>query len=310
MPGKIMYCAVPTRLQHLREPIRRAARELGYAPVIPFDIGEYEDFEGGVIGRARTLKFMLHVLDFCDVIGLFGISDGTLLEVSTRLKSNKEIRTFPEFDPEWEMQYEQFKVKYDYPLEKLRGKNFLIALVGPSAIGKTFWSDKLLKRFKTNLVRIKNTTTRAQRNEQDKLSYTFISREEFEEGIKNHRFLEWDYYLGNYYGTSLEEIRSALNKTSGIFAITTKGARALYQMRYEMNVAIILMTPESPQVLQRNFERRGILDPVRQQELWQASKEFVLPENVAHILIPISGEDIKDENLLTASIEALLSHQE
>ena len=306
MSGKIMYCAIPTRLRHLREPIRRAARELGYAPVIPFDIGEYEDFEGGSIGRARTLKFMLHVMEFCDTTGIFGISDGTMLEIFESLKQQKEIKTFPSFDPEWGTQYEKLKGKYDSPLEKLRGKNFLIALVGPSAIGKTFWSDKLLQRFKDKLIRVKNTTTRSPRNERDHLSYTFIAREEFEKGIQNQRFLEWDYYLGNYYGTSSAEIRSTLEKTSGVFAITPNGALALYQMRFEINIAIILMTPESPQVLQRNFERRGILDPVRQQELFQASKEFVLPENVTHILIPISGEDSKDERLLTASIESLL----
>ena len=163
-----------------------------------------------------------------------------------------------------------------------------------------------LKKFKNKLERVKNTTTRPPRSEQDKLSYAFISREEFEKGIKDHRFLERDYYLGNYYGTSLAEIRSTLEKTSGIFAITPKGATALYQMRFEINVAIILMSPESPQVLQRNFERRGILDPMRQQELFQASKEFVLPKNVAHALISISGEDAKDEKLLTTSIKSLL----
>ncbi|OGY66689.1 MAG: hypothetical protein A3I24_03365 [Candidatus Harrisonbacteria bacterium RIFCSPLOWO2_02_FULL_41_13b] len=306
MAGKIMYCAIPTRLRHLREPIRRAARELGYVPVIPFDIGEYEDFEGGSIGRTRTLKFMLHVMGFCDATGIFGVSDGTMLELSESLKQKKDIRTFPSFDLEWETQYEKLKSKYDSPLEKLRGKNILIALVGPSAIGKTFWTDKLLQQFKTKLARVKNTTTRPPRSEQDKLSYAFISREEFEKGIKDHRFLERDYYLGNYYGTSLAEIRSTLEKTSGIFAITPKGATALYQMRFEINVAIILMSPESPQVLQRNFERRGILDPMRQQELFQASKEFVLPKNVAHALISISGEDAKDEKLLTTSIKSLL----
>ena len=301
-----MYCAIPTRLRHLREPIRRAAQELGYAPVIPFDIGEYEDFEGGSIGRDRTLKFMLHIMEFCDATGLFGISNGTMLELSESLKQQKDIRTFPGFDPEWETQYEKLKSGYNSPLEKLRGKNFLIALVGPSAIGKTFWSDKLLQVFKNKLIRIKNTTSRAPRNEQDNLSYNFVSREEFEDGIKNQHFLEWDYYLGNYYGTSLAEIRSTLEKASGIFALTPKGALALYQMRFEINVAVLLMTPESPQILQRNFERRGILDPIRQQELFQASKKFVLPENVTHILIPISGEDAKDEQVLTAHIESLL----
>ncbi len=309
---RIMYCAFPTRLRHLREQVKKIARACGYAPVIPFDIGDFEDFEGNPrIGRPPTIEFMLHVLgnrkSGCGTLGMFGISDGAMGELERALDAGKPIRVFPDLDPEWNRMYEQLKHKYGDLFARLRGKNQLIALVGARAIGKTYWSDFLLKRFGERLGRVKNTTTRAPRNQEDYKSYRFVKKDEFEKGIKEYQFLEWDEYRGSYYGSSLREIRKVLNKKPGIFAITPKGALELNKHRLEINLTTILLVPESKKVLLHNFDRRSIADPKKRAELLEDAKNFTLPPEVRHQRVVITGDNEEDSRNILKIVEPLVA---
>lgn len=301
--NKIMYCAIPTRMRDKAEEIRSAVRKMGYAPVIPFDVGPYEDFEGGAVGRERTLDFMMHVQRFCDACGLFGISEGTLGEIDYAQKSGQEIKMFPSYDAEWDIVYDNLNKKHDDPLAKLRGPYRLFAIVGPSAVGKTFHIEKLLRQFSEKLRRIKNTTTRKPRDNSDKESYQIVSREDFEKKINENRFLEYDNYLGEYYGSSLENIQAVLNTTSGIFAITPRGAMALHDHRYEINLSIILLKPESNDMLRKNLLRRGVNDNRRQDELIKKAGEFKLPANIKHTVVTITGENNEDEKRILKVFE-------
>lgn len=78
-----------------------------------------------------------------------------------------------------------------------------IILVGPTCSGKTFLRNKLENRgFKCDV----SYTTREPRPEEiNGIHYNFISKNEFESGIRNDSFYEWVKYNGNYYGTGLDE---------------------------------------------------------------------------------------------------------
>lgn len=301
---------MPTRLQRLKGLAKKIARRCGYAPTVPFDVGAFKDFEGGRIGRERTLKFMIGYMRLCQTVGIFGISDGVMGELKDALDEGKEIRVFYGLDPEWEKMYEQLKGKYSDLFARLRGKNHLIALVGPRCVGKTFWSDRLLEKLKGKLLRVKNTTTRAPRDKKDYDSYRFISKKEFRKGIREYRFLEWDKYPkkpnGHYYGSSLKEIRRVLDKQSGIFAITPKGAAALNGHRLEINLTIILLVPKSVKTLRKNFLRRNITGEKEQADLIEDAKTFILPENVRHHRVEITGDTPKDENKIMRIVESLI----
>lgn len=185
--------------------------------------------------------------------------------------------------------------------------HYLVALVGPSGVGKTFWSGRLIERFGGKLRRIKSTTTRSPRDERDYESYNFVSREDFERGVNERRFLEWDEYLGNYYGSSLEEIKKTLKEDHGIFAITPKGAEALYCRRCEINLVIILLVPASLEVMKQNFAKRGITSPEKQAELLQASGQFKLPPEIEHQVLVVTGNTAEDQENLLAIVEPPLT---
>ncbi|MBI2048733.1 MAG: hypothetical protein HYT30_02290 [Parcubacteria group bacterium] len=293
MAGKIMYCAIPTRIRDRADKARAMARQAGYSPVIPFDVGPYEDFEGGQIGRERTLDFMIKIQRNCDVLGFFGVSDGTMGELKDALDRTQHVRVFRGLDDHWDSEYYKYKMKWGDLLARLTSGHPIIVLVGTSAVGKSYWIDRLLARFQGKLHRVKNTTTRQKRDEWDEQSYRFISKEDFKRGIEEGAFFEWDSYLGEYYGSSITELQEVLQHSAGVFALTPPGARALYERRGAMGVALIHMVPATDEVLIRNFERRGI-DQDKHAQLIAAAKSFTLPPTMIHATIPITGDTPKD----------------
>ncbi len=325
-----MYLAHPTRIWKAGGSDRMIefARSKGFAPVHPFSCGDFCDFEGGIVGREGTLQWTLHLQRGCHWSGYFGISDGVMRELQDRLRwdEEKRIRVFYEddagvpFDPEWEAQYDVLKKKYGDLLAKLRGPHRMIALVGPSAVGKTYWIERLIRAHGERpwdplfrklrwipflkslsdgrLMRVKNTTTRPPRDERDGHYYNRVSEKQFLEGVENREFLEHDSYLGNYYGSSLSEIKGVLRENDGIFAITPKGALELYKCRHEINVSIVLLRPANEEVLLKNFKRRGEKDMAKLAESIRRAKEFVLPVHVNHQVLELTGTRDDEERVL------------
>ncbi|MEK7066534.1 MAG: hypothetical protein AAB965_03135, partial [Patescibacteria group bacterium] len=174
------------------------------------------------------------------------------------------------------------------------------------AVGKTFWIDTLLKKWEGAIGRIKNTTTRLPRNDADYLSYNFISKEEFEQWIKDGRFLEYDVNesggRNDYYGSSLESIRGEISRWSSIFALTQAGATALYERRFEFNLTIVLLQCESDEILRRNLVRRGITDSAEQEVLIEKARRFVMPDDVPHKVVMLSGKKKIDRERIVSAI--------
>ena len=81
----------------------------------------------------------------------------------------------------------------------------MLVVIGPSASGKTQIVNHLIKDYK--MQKMVTYTTRPMRvNEVDGLDYHFISKDAFLKKIKEHFFLEYVYYNGNYYGTAKNDL--------------------------------------------------------------------------------------------------------
>ncbi len=305
-----MYIAHPTRLKERGGEMEEFVHRLGFAPVNPFGCGKYEYFEGGIMGRPRTLDFGLAVQQMiCGHTGVLGISDGVMGEVKDRLKWDKEkrIRVFHDagFDPRWDEEYERLSLKYGDLFSELRGNNHLIVLVGPSAVGKTYWIERLKQYYGKNLERVKNATTRQPRDGNDKKYYYIVGKELFIQRALDKVFLETDHYLDDYYGSSLDEIKRVLRFHSGIFAMTPSGAAELYKCRFEINAHFILLAPAGDSVLRVNLGRRGISDEVRQAVYMGKAKDFTLQQNIPYQVFPITGTE-HDKEKIFSIIETIL----
>ncbi len=123
----LIYCATPARLVDKKKEIMDFVTERGLGPFHPFQAFELDRFEGGPIGRKRTMEFCCRAIDICDEFWLFGISIGTLTELCYVLKRNlsrkkqKPIRLFlDKFDNDWKEKYAELKNQFGDPLVKVK----------------------------------------------------------------------------------------------------------------------------------------------------------------------------------------------
>ena len=90
-------------------------------------------------------------------------------------------------------------------------KGLLIVISGPSGVGKGTVRDKFVGDPELNLAFSVSMTSRQPRQgETDGVDYFFVTRERFEEALKNDELLEWTEFVGNYYGTpaaAVEKLR-------------------------------------------------------------------------------------------------------
>jgi hypothetical protein len=110
--NKLVYCAQPGRLSNRKREVMNFVLEQGYAPLHPFQAFPYDLFEGGKIGREKTMELCQRLIEAADEFWLFGVSEGTLQDLTYALKIKKHVRVFLDFDPEWEVYYKKLKEKY------------------------------------------------------------------------------------------------------------------------------------------------------------------------------------------------------
>lgn len=179
---------------------------------------------------------------------------------------------------------------------KLDERGLLIVISGPSGVGKGTVRNALFQREGHNLVYSISMTTRAPRNgETNGKEYYFVSREEFEERIKNNQFLEYAEFVGNYYGTPLDKVEDNLNEGNEVvLEIEVQGAM---QVRKKKRDAIfIFIAPPTMQDLKNRLNRRGT-EPkeVIQYRYEKACREVELAYLYDYIVVNDSVENAVDK---------------
>ena len=132
----------------------------------------------------------------------------------------------------------------------------LIIISAPSGNGKDAVIEALLKIIPGS-VRFITTTSRPPRpGNQEGMDYYFISKEEFENKIKNNDFLEYNFYADNYYGTEKNILKKFLEKNKIVFLnIDVNGKHNLDKAKVK-NLSIFLL-PDSLEILKNRIRLRG-----------------------------------------------------
>lgn len=169
---------------------------------------------------------------------------------------------------------------------KLNDKGLLIVLSGPSGVGKGTVRKALFEMPEQNFVYSVSMTTRKKRpGEVEGKDYYFVSREEFEEKIKEGKFLEHAEFVGNYYGTPLDKVNEQLNLGKElILEIEVEGAA---QVREKCKDAVfIFLAPPSKAALYKRLKRRGTeSEEVIKERIDKANREFKLAFKYDYIVI-------------------------
>ena len=135
-------------------------------------------------------------------------------------------------------------------------KGFLLAISGPSGVGKgTVLHD--LMNTQTNLVYSVSATTRKKRDgEIEGVSYFYLNHDEFEKMIAEDKFLEYAQVHNNYYGTPKDFVEKKINEGKiVILEIDVQGA--LNIKKNTDNGVFIFLAPPSLKELKKRIVGRG-----------------------------------------------------
>lgn len=134
-----------------------------------------------------------------------------------------------------------------------KGKLFVIS--GASGVGKSTVL-KLVMEGRDDLKFSVSATTRPPRpGEVDGVHYYFVTRERFEEMIRQGAFLEYDAHADNYYGTPRAQAEEKMEQGLLLLDIEPMGAKQVKQAAPD--AVLIFIMPPSRQELERRLRSRG-----------------------------------------------------
>lgn len=179
---------------------------------------------------------------------------------------------------------------------KLDDKGLLIVISGPSGVGKGTVRSALFAMEGHDLVYSVSMTTRKPRQgEKDGIEYFFVSREQFEQSIREGKMLEYAEFVNNYYGTPLDNVNKQLDMGKEVvLEIEVQGAA---QVRKKMKDAILIfIAPPSIDDLYRRLNNRGT-EPkeIIEQRIEKAKREISLAENYDYIVVNDTVENAADK---------------
>lgn len=164
-------------------------------------------------------------------------------------------------------------------------KGLLIILSGPSGVGKGTIRKHFEKNQDLNLAYSTSMTTRKPRaNEVDGKDYFFTSKEKFKEAIENGELLEYAEFVGNFYGTPLQEVERLRNEGKNVLLeIEVQGALQV-QEKCPDAISIFIIPPSMDELEKRIRGRKSEPEEIIQQRLAKAANEMKMVPNYKYIV--------------------------
>ena len=171
----------------------------------------------------------------------------------------------------------------------MKGK--LFAISGPSGVGKNSVLSRVMQLRDRVQYSISATSRPMRPGEIDGKSYYFVTRAQFEQMIAAGELLEHAEYVGNYYGTPLKPILTALEAgTDVVMDVDVVGALNI-KKRLPEEAVLVFVTAPSFDVIRKRLVHRGDVAPgLMEERLERARWECSQAEHYDYIVI---NDDLK-----------------
>lgn len=176
-----------------------------------------------------------------------------------------------------------------------KGRLFIIS--GPSGSGKDTVLKLIFKRCSEIAFSISSITRPMREGEVEGEKYNFISREKFEDMLNNGLLLEYNEFLGNYYGTPKAPVMNCIeNGRDIIVEVDVNGAS---QIRSKMPEAVsIFIMPPSINELRSRLNCRGTeTSDVIEKRLGEALNEIARAVEYDYIVVNSELEEAVNDVL-------------
>ncbi|HHV31703.1 guanylate kinase [Caproiciproducens sp. LBM24188] len=177
----------------------------------------------------------------------------------------------------------------------MKNDGLLIVFSGPSGAGKDTILKRLLETNADYRLSVSATTRAPREGEVDGKDYHFITKEKFQNMLKNDELLESAEYCGNCYGTPSGPIRSwQAEGHDVILEIEVQGGSQI-KTKCPDCVSIFILPP-SMEVLEQRLRGRGTeADEVIQKRMMRAQKEIEEAVHYDYCVINDTVEKAVDE---------------
>ena len=141
-----------------------------------------------------------------------------------------------------------------------RRQGIVFALVGPAGVGKTTFCRRLLEDFPGTIRLSVSATTRAPRpGEIDGVSKHFLTREQFEQQVRDGSLFEWEEVHGNLYGTLRKTLDDSVYAgTDLLLDIDIRGALKFKQQLPACTAICFVVQPSIDALSERILNRSPI----------------------------------------------------
>lgn len=173
----------------------------------------------------------------------------------------------------------------------------LIVVSAPSGTGKTTIVKEILAKDKELIFSVSATTRIKRESETEGKDYFFISKEDFENKIKNNEFVEYECVFGvDYYGTlkSFIEYYRKENKLI-IFDLDVLGALSIKKFYGEDAILIFIKPPSKESVINRLKGRGTEREDDIERRIARFDKEMALIKEFTYIVTNDNLENAVNE---------------
>lgn len=164
-------------------------------------------------------------------------------------------------------------------------KGGVFVVSGPSGSGKDTVLKGLFAENPDILFSISSITRAMRPGEREGEKYNFISREHFEEMIKNDLLLEHNVFVGNYYGTPRIPVEKAVSEGRDIIIeVDVNGAAQIHKKLPEA-VTVFIMPPSFEELKRRLVGRGTESEELIEKRLRSALDEIRRAEEYDYIIV-------------------------
>ena len=131
----------------------------------------------------------------------------------------------------------------------------MVILSSPSGVGKTTLTKKIQQKYSSFKISVSHTTRSPRPNEIDGVDYHFVSKQKFENLIKQKKFYEYAKIFENFYGTLKKNVDETIVKNDLIFDIDWQGTKQLSKYKNLHLIKIYLVTDNKDELKRRLISR-------------------------------------------------------
>ena len=184
----------------------------------------------------------------------------------------------------------------------LKRRGLLFVLSSPSGAGKSTIAKMILEADDGIGLSVSATTRPIRPGEVDGEDYHFVSNDEFEQMVRDGRFLEWAHVFGHRYGTLKSEVIKQIESGRDVLLdIDWQGTQQLKQV--DPDIVRVFILPPSLDELERRLRRRGTdSEEVVRSRMARATAEISHWAEYDYVLINNDAEKCRElvHNILTA----------